>query len=237
MSFISPLDRLSDKFNIITHNTRELLNKLSIWSSSTDDYIELILKVEDEPYFEQYRIPTLSFIKNNRVSSWENHKPTGTKYWGSSLTSSDYLVDDKYVLNLDYLSYPPNHYIEYAGADIEDNLTINLINSGDFGDISSFIIKINPSSINNGGSNFIKFVDGSTGNTLLKLGNYKLLNTNDVPASSSYPLYFKVSFQIINHPAIGKSLAILDLYELPQYEYYLGITSYRSDSFRDPFIQ
>ena len=127
MSFISPLERLADKFNIISFNTRELISKLSAWSVSSEDEIKIMLKVEDSPYFETYNIPTLKFIKQNSIiNSWNNNRPLGVKYWGVDMLTPQYLVSNKYKVNLIPSQYPPKHFFEYNGKDIEGNLEINL---------------------------------------------------------------------------------------------------------------
>lgn len=237
MSFISPLERLADKFNIISFNTREVISKLSAWSVSDEDSIQVMLKVEDSPYFETYKIPTLKYIKSNSIiSNWKNNRPVGVKYWGTDMLKSTYLVNSKYVVNIDSSNYPLNHYLEYNGADIEDNLSINL-QAGQFvGDVLSFVVKVSTLNIK---KHVIYFNDVNTNKILLKVNKSHLVNVVDYSPSliANKANIYKISFQYVNDPYSGNCWKLFDLYELPSAEYVEGSTSLKDSIFKDPFIQ
>lgn len=227
MSFLSPLEALADKFNIINFNIRELLFKLSLWSSTTDDSVLITLKTPDAPYFETYKIPSMQFIANNgKKTNWGNFKPEGTKNWGTSITSSDYRVvngnNQSYYVPIDAINSPKTNFMEYVGTGIERDVSISLLNSGaDSGSILEFILTVNP--VRTSGENFVYFLDGVNNTTLLKLGSDDLVNLVEnsvVNDGRAYPKRFKISFQYVVKPGdINPSWVIFDLYQFPRYEY------------------
>ena len=241
MSFISPLERLADKFNIVQFNTRELISKLSVWATTTSDNIEIVLKVADEPFFENYTIPSLHYIKTyGQISNWTKNRPVGVKYWGSTIFDSAVKDNDgKYTITLDNTNYPPTHYIEYNKFDIEQGLTINLDAAQYEGDIINFIIKINPST-GKLGTHFVYINDLTNLSNIIMLGKNRLSNLIEqspvLNANNTYPIFFKVSLQYINTPSNGYKWVILDLYEIPDNEYDISTTSLTLSNFADPFI-
>ena len=242
MSFISPLERLADKFNILSFNTRELISKLSIWNTSTEQTLNIMLKVENPPYFENYSIPTLSAIKNSTaISSWSNNRPVGVKFWGTSmLVSSNISTDNNYHVVLNYSNYPLNHYFEYNGALVEGQLQIDLDVAQLVGDVMTFFVKINPQTLTGNGNYFVYFNDLANNTLLLKLGQDNLVNLVESSPSLStnnHPKMFKVSFQYVNDPYSVTGWKLLDLYQIPSSEYFNGNTTLSSSNFKDPFIQ
>lgn len=223
MSILSPLDRLADKFNIIQFNTRELLNKLSIWATTTNDYIEVMLKVESDPYFEKYTIPSLAYIKANNIKDWTNFKPSGVKYWGNSMLTPNFLNtnDKRYYVDIDPLKYPPTHYVLYDGPAFESKLNINLKAGINYGDTCTFIVKLAYTNTNNStATHYVNFMDDNTSSTLISLGSTRLVpvvTKLGTPQNVTSPIV-KVTFQYINNPTVGDTWEILDLYEIPRYE-------------------
>ena len=228
MSFISPLEELAEKFNIINYNIRELLHKLSIWKDTTSDSVKIRIKTKDEPYFENYSIPSRSFIESSgKKSNWNSFKPEGTKNWGSTITSDEYVdeVDPtRYVINIDSYDSAKTHFMEYVGPGLESNVTVSLENSGsEVNSILEFVLTVNPSVTKNTGEYFVYFLDNRSKEVLIKLGKHDLVNMLEGQPfydGREYPKTFKVSFQYVIKPGytVG-SWEIFDLYQFPRYQY------------------
>lgn len=226
MSFLSPLEALADKFNIINFNIRELLFKLSLWNTTESDSVLITLKTQDAPYFETHKIPSMKFIANNgKKTNWGNFKPEGTKYWGNTITAIDHITENgTYFIPIDTLSSPKTHFMEYTGIGVESDVVISLLNSGsDIGSILEFVLVINPDFSNITGKYFVYFIDNANNNILLKIGSEDLVNLIENEAVSGgrvYPKKFKISFQYVLKPEdINASWVIFDLYQFPRYEY------------------
>jgi hypothetical protein len=244
MSFLSPLERLADKFNILQFNTRELISKLSYWNSSTDDFIDIMLKCEDAPYFEKYTIPSKQYIKTNSIGTWTNTRNNGVKFWGSSLlaeenkTVNDY-GEDSYVYDFDPTTSPKTNYIEYTGASVVNGLIINMLPSNNIGDIVDFVIKLNPTNTLDV-SNIIAFQDSLIGETILSFGSNSLssvqYSTGNNPNYKRYPKYIRVSLQMIKSPYIStNSWAVCDYYEIPSFRLDGSPYGYSINKIPDPF--
>lgn len=235
MSLTSPLENLADKFNILIFNTRELISKLSYWAITSDDYLDIVLKCKDAPYFEKYKIPSKSFL-SNYSTNWINSSPRGVKYWGDSVFDSTYKVNDDYVVEIDPTTNPRVNYIEYNVAEIEDHLLIKIDASTNVGDILDFIIKINPSSTDSTVDNLIVIRDNINSTDILKLGRHALTSFISNNSETYTPKIVKVSLQMIKKSTSStNSWVVLDLYEMPTYEYKDGSVSYMKNNFKDPF--
>lgn len=232
MSFISPLEALADKFNIINFNIRELLFKLGVWSTTDADSVLITLKTQDAPYFENYKIPSMKYVAlNGKKTNWGNFKPEGTKNWGTTITSSEFLTSNgNHVITIDALDGPKTNFMEYVGNGNERDVQVTLNNSGaDTNSMFEFILTINPSSTYPTGTHFVYFVDGSSDTVLFKVGSADLVNlleSTPVNDGRKYPKKIKVSFQHIIKPGdISPSWILFDLYQFPRYEYNVATSS------------
>lgn len=235
MSFISPLEALADKFNIINYNIRELLFKLSVWKDTDANTVIIRLKTADAPYFEHYEIPSMKYIRENgKKTNWGSFKPEGTKNWSNTITSDEFEVEVNGVkfhnINIDSLNYPKTHFMTYNGDGKEGDVKINLVNSGsEINSMFEFIVTVQPTVNNTPGENFIYFIDGGTSSILLKLGSHDLVNLLEsytIDDGRKYPKKFKVSFQYVVKPGdVDPSWVIFDLYQMPRFEYDVSSTS------------
>lgn len=229
MSYISPLEELAEKFNIINFNIRELLHKLAIWSGTDEDSVTVRLKTQNAPYFEHHTIPSKKYISNIRnTTTWNGFIPTGTKFWGRSITDETTLTvnggETFHLTSIDPNTSAKTNFMEYYGAGIEGDCRVYIDNEGIVGSTLDFVVSILGTSNTPSGENFIYFIDAVSGNILAKLGRGDLVSSITEQFNQGvtrYPKKFKVSVQLVKKPSSSQlEWVLFDLYQFPAYEYF-----------------
>lgn len=231
MSFISPLEELAEKFNILNFNIRELLHKLSIWGETDSDGVNIRIKTPNEPYFENYTIPSKKYLDSNKVvNSWNKFTPNGTKFWGISITDPGLITtsggETFHNIFIDSATMARTNIFDYEGEGIEGDVRVTLDSTGVISSQIEFIVNINKVSANSTGENFIYFIDSNTSTILAKIGKSDLVTAlGGVVDSNSdiFPKTFKLVFQLVRNPIDSENKwVVLDMYQFPRYAYFSG---------------
>ena len=234
---IKSLQDLADGFNIINYNIRELLFKLYIWNTTSDSTVIITLKTKDEPFIEQFIIPSKNSLSKSIQSSWQNPKKLTpvVKNWGKYSTNSSLSSP----ITLTKTISPDVNYLCYDGVvDANGVIQFTLSNTNaSNGDIFEFVASI-ATPFDYSDNKLVQFFDGNISPILLcGFGNAPISQFSDT-LSTTIPnekLVYKVSFQYIlpDGATIGQWV-LFDFYLLPNYQYNGSREFNKKILFKDP---
>ena len=234
---IKSIQDLADGFNIINYNIRELLFKLYIWNTTSDSTVTITLRTKDEPFTEQFIIPSKSSLSTSIQSSWQNPKKLTpvVKNWGKYTTnlslSSPIILTKTISPDINYLCYDGS--LDAPGV---VQFTLSNTNASN-GDIFEFISSV-ATPFDYSDNRLIQFFDGSLSPVLLcGIGNAPISQFADPVTTSiaNEKLVYKISFQyILPDGASTGQWALFDFYLLPNYQYNGSTGFIKNVQFKDP---
>lgn len=238
---IKPLEQLADSFSVINYNIRELLFKLYIWNTTSDATVTFILRKNENPFTEQFTIPSRSSISSSLQTSWLNPRRVApsVKNWGrytKNIELQSPIIFKKTISqDINYFCYDGDFDIHGA---IQIKLSNDLAVNGDiFEFISTVAVSFDPSD-----NNLIEFLDNSN-NVILGCGNSPVSQFADetIITTSIENLTYKASFQFIVEESTGVGQwVVFDFNLFPNYQYdsaSSGGAFVRYSSFKDPTLQ
>lgn len=245
---IKTLEQLADSFSIINYNIRELLFKLYIWNTTSDATVTFNLRKNENPFKEEFVIPSKKAISTSLQSSWLNPRriTPSVKNWGRYTTNDEL----KSPIILTKKTSADVHYFCYDGDfDAPGVIQFKLSNTNALnGDMFDFISTVAvPFDFSD--NKLIQFLDNE-GNVILGYGNSPISQFADqyqndpVAPNTVYgqeKLTYKASFQlIVNESTNQANWVLFDFNLFPNYQYDAASSEpvfSKYSLFKDPTIQ